>query len=319
MAITLQELAGRKELLAPGHRACGGCTGATVLRQVMLNAGEDTVVSFATGCMEVVTTIFPYTSWRNPYIHVAFENSAAVISGAETAYRALKKRGEFPKDKKVNFIAFGGDGGTYDIGLQALSGAMERGHNMLYICYDNEAYMNTGIQRSGATPLGAHTSTTPVGKVKKGKEQNRKDLTAILVAHNIPYVAQTTPYHWRDLANKVRKALEIEGPAFINILMPCPVGWHFDSKLGIELARIAVECRFWPLYEVEHGKYKLNYEPKNPLPLVDWLKPQGRYKHLFKEENKWLLEKLQEYVDEQWEKLKKLCSMETSPAPSGGK
>jgi len=163
MAITIQELAGCKELIAPGHRACGGCTGASILRQVMLNAGEDTVVSFATGCMEVITTIFPYTSWRNPYIHVAFENSAAVCSGCETAYRALQKFGDLPADKKVHFIAFGGDGGTYDIGLQALSGAMERGHNMLYVCYDNNAYMNTGIQRSGATPFAAQTSTTPAG------------------------------------------------------------------------------------------------------------------------------------------------------------
>ena len=310
MAINLQELAGKKDLLAPGHRACGGCTGSNILRQVMLNAGEDTVVSFATGCMEVVTTIFPYTSWKNPYIHVAFENAASVISGVETAYRALQKRGDYPKDKKVHFIAFGGDGGTYDIGLQALSGAMERGHNMVYVCYDNEAYMNTGIQRSGATPFAAQTSTTPVGTVKKGKEQNRKDLTSIMVAHNIPYVAQATPYHWRDLANKVRKALAVDGPAFLNILMPCPVGWHFDTQLGMELARIAVECKFWPLYEVENGQYKLNYEPKKPVPLTDWLKPQGRYKHLFKEENKELLEKLQAWVDEEWAKLRRRCGLE---------
>ncbi|MCB1151713.1 pyruvate ferredoxin oxidoreductase, partial [bacterium] len=178
MAVNLQTLSKNEDLLSGGHRACAGCTGANILRQIMLTAGPDTVVGGATGCMEVVTTIFPYTAWKTPFIHTAFENAAATVSGAETAFRALKKRGDLPVPReKMNFIAFGGDGGTYDIGLQSLSGAMERGHNMLYVCYDNEAYMNTGIQRSGATPFGAHTSTSPAGAVKQGKEQHRKDLT----------------------------------------------------------------------------------------------------------------------------------------------
>ena len=307
MATNLKQLTQNEDLLCGGHRACAGCTGSNILRQIMLTAGQDTVVGGATGCMEVVTTIFPYTAWKTSFIHSAFENSAATMSGVETAFRALKKHGELPVEReKMNFIAFGGDGGTYDIGLQSLSGAMERGHNMLYVCYDNEAYMNTGIQRSSATPLGAHTSTAPAGSVKQGKEQNRKDLTKFLVAHNIPYVAQTTPFHWKDLAMKVEKALACDGPAFLNIMMPCTVGWHFDPALGIELSKEAVETNFWPLFEVENGIYKINQKPKERKPIVDWMKKQGRFKHLFKPGNEHILEASQQWVDEEWEKLLKL-------------
>ena len=209
----------------------------------------------------------------------------------------------------MNFIAFGGDGGTYDIGIQSLSGAMERGHNMLYVCYDNEAYMNTGIQRSSATPLGAHTSTAPAGSVKQGKEQNRKDLTRIMVAHNIPYVAQTTPFHWKDLATKVEKALACDGPAFLNILMPCTVGWHFDTATGMQIAKEAVESNFWPLFEVENGVYKINHKPKERSPIADWMQKQGRFKHLFKPGNEGILEASQTWVDSEWEKLLKLEEM----------
>lgn len=307
MAITLQQISKNPDLLTGGHRACAGCTGANIIRQVLLAAGPDTVLGCATGCMEVVTTIFPYTAWKIPFIHSAFENSAATVSGVETAFRALKKRGDLPVARdKMNFIAMGGDGGTYDIGLQSLSGAMERGHKMLYVCYDNEAYMNTGIQRSSATPFGAHTSTAPAGKVKQGKEQHRKDLTGIMVAHNIPYVAQTTPFHWRDLAAKVRKALDADGPAFINIIMPCTVGWHFEMQLGMEMAKNAVESNFWPLFEVEKGEWKLNYQPKERLPIVEWIKPQGRFKHLFKPGNEAILEEIQRKIDADWAKLLKM-------------
>jgi pyruvate ferredoxin oxidoreductase beta subunit len=263
--------------------------------------------------MEVVTTVFPFTAWETPFIHSAFENSAATISGVETAFRVLRRRGELPVAReKMNFIALGGDGGTYDIGLQALSGAMERGHNILYVCYDNEAYMNTGIQRSSATPKGASTSTAPAGSVKQGKEQNRKDLTKIMVAHNIPYVAQTTPFHWRDLATKVEKALNIEGPAFMNILMPCTIGWHFDPAIGMQIAKEAVETNFWPLFEVEHGRYKINRKPKEKVPIVNWLKKQGRFKHLFKPGNESILEDIQAWVDAEWENLLRLAPEEES-------
>ena len=186
---------------------------------------------------------------------------------------------------------------------------MERGHNMLYVCYDNEAYMNTGIQRSSATPLGAHTSTAPAGTVKQGKEQNRKDLTKIMVAHNIPYVAQTTPYHWRDLATKVEKALSVDGPAFLNVLMPCTVGWHFEQADAMQIAKQAVESNFWPLFEVENGQYKINKKPKEREPIEGWLKQQGRFKHLFKPGNEGILEEIQSHIDTEWEKLLKLEAM----------
>jgi pyruvate ferredoxin oxidoreductase beta subunit len=304
MATNLKQLTQNPDLLTGGHRACAGCTGSNILRQIMLTAGADTVVGGATGCMEVVTTIFPYTAWRTSFIHSAFENSAATVSGVETAFRSLKKHGELPVQRdKMNFIAFGGDGGTYDIGLQSLSGAMERGHNMLYVCYDNEAYMNTGIQRSSATPLGAHTSTAPAGSHSPGKQQNRKDLTRIMVAHNIPYVAQTTPFHWKDLAMKVEKALAVEGPAFLNILMPCTVGWHFDTAIGMELAKEAVENNFWPLFEVENGVYKINKKTTDRPPLVDWMKKQGRFKHLFLPGHEHMLEASQKWVDDEYAKL----------------
>jgi pyruvate ferredoxin oxidoreductase beta subunit len=307
MATNLKVLTQNPELLTGGHRACAGCTGANILRQIMLTAGKDTVVGGATGCMEVVTTIFPYTAWRTSFIHSAFENCAATISGVETAFRSLKKHGELPVEReKMNFIAFGGDGGTYDIGLQSLSGAMERGHNMLYVCYDNEAYMNTGIQRSSATPLGAHTSTAPAGSHSAGKQQFRKDLTRIMVAHNIPYVAQTTPFHWKDLAMKVEKALACDGPAFLNILMPCTVGWHFDTAIGMQLAKEAVDNNFWPLFEVENGVYKMNKKTKDRPPVVEWMKKQGRFKHLFLPGNEKMLEDSQMWVDTEYEKLLKL-------------
>ncbi len=307
MVKNLKQLTGNPELLTGGHRACAGCTGSNILRQIMLTAGADTVVGGATGCMEVVTTIFPYTAWKTSFIHSAFENCAATISGVETAFRSLKKHGELPVEReKMNFIAFGGDGSSYDIGIQSLSGAMERGHNMLYVCYDNNAYMNTGIQRSSATPPGAYTSTAPAGSESYGKTQNRKDLTKIMVAHNIPYVAQTTPYHWKDLAMKVEKALAVDGPAFLNILMPCTVGWHFDPAIGIDLSREAVENHYWPLFEVENGVYKINKKPKNREPLAPWMKKQGRFKHLFKPGNEHVLERLQGWVDDEWEKLLRL-------------
>ncbi len=305
MAVKLKEIVRKPDLLAPGHSACAGCTGPTVIRQALLAAENPVVCSCSTGCMEVVTTIYPFTAWRVPFIHCAFENSAATMSGVETAYRVLKRKGKI--DKEINFIAFGGDGGTYDIGLQSLSGALERGHKMLYICYDNEAYMNTGIQRSGATPKGTQTSTTPVGSVKAGKEQNQKDLTGIVIAHNIPYVAQASPHNFRDLMNKVQKALAADGPAFMNILSPCHRGWRFKPELAIEMAKLATETCFWPLYEVEdRDKWTINYKPKEKKPIEEWLKEQGRFKHLFEPKNRHIIDELQAEVDRRWNRLLKL-------------
>jgi pyruvate ferredoxin oxidoreductase beta subunit len=299
----LKELAKKGRVLAPGHRACAGCTFPIILRQVLAASDTPLVCGSATGCMEVTTTIFPYTAWETPFIHSAFENAAATVSGVEAAYRSLKKQGKY--DREVKFIAFGGDGGTYDIGLQSLSGAMERGHNMLYVCYNNEAYMNTGIQRSGATPKGAETTTSPVGKAKPGKGQHRKDLTEIMVAHHIPYVAQASPSHWNDLVTKVQKALAVDGPAFINVLMPCRLGWAFQPQYGMQIARDAVNCCYWPLYEVVDGKYRITIKPKEKEPVDGFLKQQTKFRHMFKPGNEQMIADLQTEIDTRWEYLLK--------------
>ncbi len=301
MAVKIKDIAKQKELLAGGHRSCAGCGAPPVLRMVMHVAGPDTVVGFATGCMEVSTTIYPYTSWRVPYIHCAFENVAATVSGVEAAYQAARRKGTI--DKKMNFIAFGGDGGTYDIGLQSLSGAMERGHDMLYVCYDNEAYMNTGIQRSGSTPKGAATNTSPAGSVIPGKTQQKKDLTAIMAAHHIPYVAQTSVHNSRDLLAKVEKALAKPGAAFMNVLAPCHRGWRFKPEECMDIAKLAADTCVWPLFEVEDGTWKLSYKPKEKLPVTDYLFRQGRFAHLKKNENTHIVEEIQEDTDAKWEEI----------------
>ena len=297
----VQELVRNKGLFASGHRACSGCGPAIVMNQVLMAAGPDTIGVICTGCIEVVSTIFPYTAWNIPFIHVAFENSAAVASGIESAYKALSRKGKLKK--RMNIIAFGGDGGTYDIGLQALSGALERGHKFLYVCYDNEAYMNTGIQRSSATPTCAHTTTSPAGRVIPGKTQPRKDLTEIVVAHDIPYAAQAAPHNWMDLTRKVEKALAADGPSFINVLSPCPVGWRYPPHLTIQISKLATDTCFWPLYEVDNGHYRISYKPREKLPVTEWLKLQGRFNHLFRGDNKEMLDRIQEEVDRKWELL----------------
>ena len=307
----LKELTHREDRLAGGHRLCAGCGASIAVRQVLLAAGEDPVVAgCATGCLEVSTTIYPYSSWKTGFIHNAFENSSATISGVEAAFKGLKRAGKIPADKRIKFVAFGGDGGTYDIGLQALSGAMERGHDMVYVCYDNGAYMNTGIQRSSATPRGAWATTAEVGPAQAGKIQRRKDLTGIMAAHNIPYAAQASVSHWKDLTNKAEKAFAVEGPAFLNIFAPCPRGWRTPSAQTIEIAKLAVQTGFWPLYEVEDGVWRQTVKVINRKPVEEFLKPQGRFKHLFKPENAALLAEIQADVDRVWERLQERCSQE---------
>jgi pyruvate ferredoxin oxidoreductase beta subunit len=273
----------------------------------MMAAIDDPVVlSNATGCLEVATTIYPYTAWRVPWIHNAFENAASTISGVEAAYRSMVRQGKI-EEQNVKFIAYGGDGGTYDIGLQALSGAVERGHQFLYVCYDNGAYMNTGIQRSSATPFGAHTTTSPAGAVIPGKQQFRKDLTKIMAAHDIPYVAQASPSRWRDLMEKTRKAVNCGGPAFMNVISSCNRGWRHGTDETIEVTQLAVDTCYWPLYEVEDGEWRLTYKPREKLPVERWLERQGRFRHLFKPQNRHLIGKMQAEVDRRWEELLERC------------
>lgn len=296
--LTLKELSKKDILLTSGHRMCAGCGAPIIVKMVLLASEYPIVAANSTGCLEVSTCISDYTAWKIPWIHNAFENAAATLSGVETMYRSLKKQGKI--DKEIKFIAFGGDGGTYDIGLQSLSGAMEREHDMLYVCYDNGAYMNTGIQRSSATPYGADTTTCPAGSVIQGKPQPRKNLTKIMAAHDIPYTAQASPSHWMDLVKKVKKALEIKGPKFMNILSPCNRGWRSKTDDAIQLSRLAVETCYWPLYEIENGVTKVTFKPKEKKPLVDFLKPQGRFKRLFAPENENMLKNFQEMVDKEW-------------------
>ncbi len=300
----IKELITRDNHFAPGHRTCAGCTIPPIVRTVMRTIGDrPVVVTAATGCLQVTSTIYPESSWEVPYIHSAFENAAATASGIESGYKFLKRTGKLPQrtDADPIFLVFGGDGGSYDIGLQSLSGAFERGHNLLYICYDNQAYMNTGIQRSSATPYGAWTTTSECGKSKQGKPEFRKNITEIVAAHNIDYVAQASVAHLQDLSNKVEKALKHQGPKFIAVLEACVSGWKLPTDMGIEASRLAVETRFWPLYEIENGEYKITKPIEDPKPIEEFLKPQGRFKHLFKpSKNKQAIAKIQNEIDRRW-------------------
>ncbi|SHF11946.1 pyruvate ferredoxin oxidoreductase beta subunit [Desulfacinum infernum DSM 9756] len=297
------------EPLSPGHRACQGCGEVLALRQVMKALGENVVVASATGCMEIITSPFPQTAWRVPWIHVAFENAAAVISGVESAYKALNRKGKIDQPDVV-FLAYGGDGGTADIGLQALSGALERGHNFIYVCLDNEAYMNTGIQRSSATPYGAMTTTSPPGKKSIGQRTWKKNVAHIAAAHGIPYVATASPAYALDLMNKVKKAAMVPGPAYLHIYSPCPTGWRHGTDLAIEVARMAVLTKVFPLYEVIDGKWILSRKVAKPKPVSEYLKLQRRFRHLTEKE----IEAIQKRVDEDYDKLLRLCAMSAEPA-----
>jgi len=289
----------KKEYFTPGHRACQGCAEALAVRLVAKALGKNVVVASATGCMEIVSSPLPFTNWEVPWIHVAFENAAAVASGAEAGTKALIRKGKLP-DKGTVFLGMGGDGATSDIGLQALSGAFERGHNFLYVCYDNEAYMNTGIQRSSATPFGAATTTSPAGKLTSGQVTWKKNMPEIAVAHNIPYVATACSSYPFDLIKKVEKAARIQGPAYVHILSICPTGWRLPPDKAIWIGRLAVETGVFPLYEVEQGKYRLTLDVGELRPVKEYLKPQGRFRHLTDE----LVEDIQKRVTEEYNKLK---------------
>lgn len=292
---------------APGHSACAGCGFPAIVRTVLGEVKNNVVVANATGCLEVTSTLYPYTAWKVPYIHNAFENAAATISGVERAYKAFKKQGKMKE--KVKFVAFGGDGGTYDIGLQSLSGALERGHNFLYVCYDNGGYMNTGNQRSSATPYGAATENTPYGKESYGKMEIRKNLMEIVKAHGVAYAAQANVAYLQDLKKKAKKALAVDGPSFLLVFSPCTNNWKFPTSQYVNVAKLATESNFWPLYEIENGKYKINFAQDNPKPVEQFLKTQGRFKHLFSEKNKPHLDEIQKMVDEEWMRLVKLSEI----------
>ncbi len=296
--ISSSQLIAREELFAPGHRACIGCGEALAVRLACKVLGRNSIVASATGCIEVFSSPLPHTSWRLPWIHTLFENAAAVASGVEAGLKVMTRKERRPT-QEVNVVAMAGDGGTSDIGLQALSGALERGHNFLYLCFDNEAYMNTGIQRSSATPYGASTTTSPAGKMSIGQVTWKKNMPAIAAAHNIPYVATACPSYPFDLMSKVAKGAATQGPAYIHILNVCPVGWRCPPELTIELGRLAVQTRIFPLYEVENGKYKLSHTVAKPRPIQDYLMLQGRFRHLSEE----TITEIQHRVDKEYAKL----------------
>ena len=298
-AVYVPKLVAKKENFAPGHRACIGCGEALAVRLACKALGQNVIVVNATGCMEIVSSPLPYTSWRIPWIHTLFENTAAVASGVESGLKVMSRKGR-PVTPGVKAVAMAGDGGTSDIGLQALSGAMERGHDFPYICFDNEAYMNTGIQRSSSTPFGAATTTSPAGKASIGQVTWKKDMPAIAVAHGIPYVATASPSYPFDLMAKVAKGLATRGPAYIHILSVCPTGWRCAGNITVRLGRLAVETGVFPLYEVENGKYKLNLDFPELRPVNDYLKLQGRFRHLSPE----VIDKIQARVKAEYARLK---------------
>ncbi len=312
---TAKDIAEKPELFLSGHRACAGCAAPTVLRLIMKATRGPTIVTNATGCMEVSSTIYPYTSWATPWLHTAFETAAANASGIETALKILRKKGRI-KDERVDVIAFAGDGGTFDIGIQALSGAVERGHDFLYVLYDNEAYMNTGIQRSGGTPLGASTTTSQAGSAVPGKTEHKKPIADIMVAHEMPYVATAVPYYWKDLITKAAKGIEVDGPAFMHVFAPCPRGWRSEPSKSIELSRLAVETCIFPLWEAVNGEYQLSIPskvialaPQKKKPVKEYLQVQGRFRHLFTPKYEKILDTIQQQTDKNWNRLLKKCGM----------
>ena len=287
----------KEEYFIHGHRACAGCAAPIALRLILKVLGPRTIVVNATSCIEIVSTPYPDNAWMTPYIHSLFENTAAIASGIEAALKVQMRKGKRAKER-INIVVIAGDGGTSDIGLQALSGALERGHDFLYICYDNEAYMNTGIQRSSSTPYGAWTTTSPPGRISIGQDTWKKDVVKIAAAHDIPYAATASVGYPQDLINKIEKASKIIGPKYIQIHTPCPTGWRYDTSLSIEIARLAVQTGMWILAEYENGEFKPRKIAKK-VPVKEYLKLQGRFRHLPDEE----IEKIQKYIDERLAKL----------------
>lgn len=307
---SLKQLASIEDRYEGASMLCPGCAHGIILRALLNAAGDHVVVANSTGCIEVSTGVYPYTTWSVPWLHIGFENSASGLSGIEAMYKALQKKGKLPQsDIKPKFLALGGDGSTYDIGFQFISGAMERNHNMMYVCLDNENYANTGGQRSSSTPIGSSTASAPAGSASYGKKQNKKPIVDVFGAHGIPYSAQASPSHWKDFIMKAQKGFDLEGAAFLNVVSPCTTEWRFPTKDTKLLADLAVETRVFPLYEIETDmetgaqKLTVNYKPKNKVPVEEYLSKQARFKHLFKPENKDILDAWQKRTDDHWNNL----------------
>ena len=301
----LKQFSKSAERFEGAHLLCPGCAHGMIVREVLNAVDGPIAIGNSTGCLEVSTAVYPHTSWNVPWIHIGFENGSTAICGVEAMYKALERKGKY-KGQRPKFVAFGGDGATYDIGFQWISGCFERGHDFTYICLDNEVYANTGGQRSGSTPLGASTSTTPAGKVSYGKKQKKKDLLSIMAAHGSPYVAQVAPNKWKDMNAKIKRAIDTEGPTFINAMSACTTEWKFNSNHTVEMSDLAVDSLVFPLYEIIDGhELRITYRPKNVIPVRDYLAAQGRFKHLFKPENEHIIEQFQKDVNARWELLQR--------------
>jgi len=294
-----KNIVAKEELLCSGHRACQGCGSALIIRLALKVLGKDTIACTPAGCWSGVGSMYPDTAWQVPWMQTLFENSSAVAAGIASGFRVLTEKGRVP-ERHINCLVLAGDGATNDIGVAALSGVLERGDDIVYICMDNEAYMNTGIQRSSATPYGAATTTSPAGKVIPGQTTWKKDMPAIVAAHDVPYVATACPSYPFDMMNKIKKAGEVKGPGYVHVLSPCPTGWRFPPELTIEIGRLAVETGVFPLYEVENGRYKLNVDRAQLKPVEEYLRPQGRFRHLSEEQ----VAKIQERVNKKYADLK---------------
>jgi len=304
-SIYASRLVNKEEKFTQGHRACVGCAEVLAMRQVVKALDRNVIVVNATGCMEIIASCYPATNWDVPWIHTLFENTSAVASGVEAAIKTLRRKGRISTDERIKIVALGGDGGTADIGLQSLSGMLERGHDILYVCFDNEAYMNTGIQRSSSTPFGASTTTSPAGVKSKGQHTWKKNLPEIAAAHHIPYVATACPSFPFDLEAKVKKAVKIEGPTYMQILSVCPTGWRLAPDLAIRAGRLAVRSCVFPLYEIEDGKWHLSMDPENKVSVSEYMKGQGRFRHLKPED----VDHIQQLVDEKWKEVKSRCGL----------
>lgn len=289
------------------HVLCPGCAHSIIVREVLNATNDNMVIGSSTGCLEVCTAIYPHTSWDSSWIHIGFENSSTAIAGAEAANKALRRKGRISSETpEPKFVAFGGDGSTYDIGFQWISGCFERGHNMMYVCLDNEVYANTGGQRSSSTPIGASATTSPAGSHSYGEKKHKKDMMQIMAAHGSPYVAQIAPNKWKDMVKKIQKGFDTEGPVYINAMSACTTEWKFLEHQTIEVSDLATDSLVFPLYEIIGGReLNITYRPKNIVSVRDYLGAQGRFKHLFKPENEHVIVEWQKRVDRDWDYLQR--------------
>ncbi len=303
----LKEFSTSADRFEGANLLCPGCAHSIIVREVLNATNDDLVIGASTGCLEVCTAVYPYTSWDASWIHIGFENGSTAVAGAEAMYKALKNKGRLPQpDRTPKFVAFGGDGATFDIGFQWISGCFERGHDMMYVCLDNEVYANTGGQRSSSTPVGSSTTTAPAGRVSYGEKKEKKDMIAIMAAHHAPYVAQVAPNKWKDMVKKIQKGFEVEGPVYINAISPCTTEWKFAPEDTMMMTDLSTDSLVFPLYEIiDNKELNITYRPKNVVPVVDYLGAQGRFKHLFKPENKHILDGWQKRVDDNWDYLQR--------------